>query len=203
MLFLVNQKFAESNTVKYHMEDRTTPSNYALQIKNLPQGLKEQELIKELYEHLLFFATKYKKIPKKDKPIFDISLAQQNEMIIANKKVKDKEDYLSYLYDNLKEKKYMKDINLAKKLDLNELKNVIQTKLNQKGKKHQNLQQFLTRNLDQKKAKKVLKKLVKYARLKKNAEEEREELRKTKNKITRAFVTFRTIQVKNFYVKAF
>lgn len=30
MLFLVNQKFAESNSVKYHAEEKSTPSNYAL-----------------------------------------------------------------------------------------------------------------------------------------------------------------------------
>ena len=118
LLFLVNQKFAERKTVKYHREQRSTPSNYALQIKNLPQGLEEQELIHELHDHLMIYATRYKKIPPEDRPIVDISVAQQNEMIIANKKIADQDDLLSFTYERMKGEKCMKDIKLPDALDI-------------------------------------------------------------------------------------
>lgn len=53
--------------------------------------MNEQELIMELYNHLMIFA-RSKNIPKDDRPIVDISVAQQNEMIIVNKKIADHEE---------------------------------------------------------------------------------------------------------------
>jgi hypothetical protein len=53
--------------------------------------MEELELIKELYDHLITFCYG-QNIPKEDRPILDIQVAQQNEMIIANKKISDQEE---------------------------------------------------------------------------------------------------------------
>lgn len=133
LIFLLNQKFAESRTVKYHIEEKSTPSNYSLQIKNLPQGIEEQQMIDELYDHLIKYA-KYKKLSESKRPIVDITMAQSNEMIIINKKIADQEETISYAYEKIKNQKYMKNIKLPRILDMSQLKSCIDHKVEKKSK---------------------------------------------------------------------
>lgn len=101
LIFLLNQKVAEKKLVKYHEKERATPSNYSLQIKKLPQGLSEIELITQLKDHFMKYAAE-KKMKEEILPIFDIQVAQQNELIILNKKITDHEEAMSDLYEELK-----------------------------------------------------------------------------------------------------
>ena len=55
-------------------------------------------------------------------PIFDIQVAQQNELIILNKKISDHADAMSSLYEELKGKSYMAGITLSKELNVEELR---------------------------------------------------------------------------------
>lgn len=109
-------------------------------------------------------------------------------MIIINKKISDQEDILSITYDRLKKKSYMKGVKLPDKLNIVELRQMVEA--------------IKSKN-DRKKGRKLFGKILKAAKKKKAIEIEKEKLVKAKNKITRAFVTFRTIQIKNFYVQAF
>lgn len=121
LLFLLNQKVTEKKLVKYHETERATPSNYSLQIKKLPQGLSETELIVQLREHFMKYAAE-KKMKEDILPIFDIQVAQQNELIILNKKISDHADAMSSLYEELKGKSYMAGITLSKELNVEELR---------------------------------------------------------------------------------
>ena len=65
-------------------------------------------------------------------PIFDIQVAQQNELIILNKKITDHEEAMSDLYEELKRQPYMQGQALSKELKKEEISQVI-SKLNAKG----------------------------------------------------------------------
>lgn len=94
----------ESNLKKYYEKKNASPNDYAIRLKNLPEGINEQDMIGKLYDHFSKFADDN----KMDNPIIDITVAQQNELFTLNKEIYDNDDMLSFYYEELKGKKYMK-----------------------------------------------------------------------------------------------
>lgn len=77
-------------------------------------------------------------------PIFDIQVAQQNELIILNKKIADHKEAMSDLYEQLKNEPFLISYALSKELNGEEMKTVI-SKLNAKGEEKS---EFLTNRLE-------------------------------------------------------
>ena len=89
-------------------------------------------MIVGLYEHFQVYCQKLK-IPDADLPIVDIQVAQMNEVIILDKKIKRQEELLSFKYEKLKEEKFMIGVKLGQKLNLAEVKKTIGELPNTKG----------------------------------------------------------------------
>lgn len=121
LLYLMLIAITESNLKGYYEKKNASPNDYAIRLKNLPQGLDEQEMIGKLYDHFSRFANEN----KIEEPLVDITVAQQNEMFTLNKKIYENDDMLSYYYEELKGKKYMKGKNLDDKLNMEHLRKII------------------------------------------------------------------------------
>lgn len=119
--YLLVLKITEGNLENHYEKKNSSPSDFALRLKNLPRGIGEQEMIGKLYDHFMKFA-QLKDI--KD-PIVDISVGQQNEMFTLNKKITENDDFMSFHYEQLKKKKYMKDKKLGEALDITQLRGII------------------------------------------------------------------------------
>lgn len=102
-----------------HFEtNQASPMSYAIKLKGVPHGYAEQEVIKMVYEHL----EKYwmSKGHKKDElPVIDIAIAQQNELFFNQRKIKDIEEEMTMLFEELKIKEYISnDSNRGTLLDI-------------------------------------------------------------------------------------
>ena len=94
--------------------------------------MTEQEMIVGLYEHFQKHCENIK-IPLESLPIFDVQVAQMNEVIILDKQISRHEEMLSFSYEKLKEEKFMRGVKLGQKLDLAEVKKKIGELPNTKG----------------------------------------------------------------------
>lgn len=119
--YLLVLKVTESNLENHYEKKNSSPSDFALRLKNLPRGIGEQEMVGKLYDHFTTFAENN----KIQDPIVDISVGQQNEMFMLNQKITKNDDFMSFHYEELKKKKYMKDKKLGEGLDVSQLRGII------------------------------------------------------------------------------
>ena len=182
--FLIFAGLAEDKTVDYFEKEKASPSDFALEFKNLPREVGEQEMIGKIYAHL-------QKLSEAEKlegnPIIDVTVGQKNDTFILNKQISDCNDNLSYIYEDLKSKKYMKDKKLDQNLNMIQLTKIIKQIKKEKHKTE---------------AKKMLDKLLLIAKEKKDAIEIKKEMAKEKKHIHKAYVTFQTVELKNFYLNS-
>jgi hypothetical protein len=94
--------------------------------------MNETQVITQLRDHFLAFC-RQNNYKEDAMLIFDIQVAQQNELIILNKKITDHSEEMSGIYQDLKNEPFMKDHSLSKELNVDELKKIL-SKLNPKGK---------------------------------------------------------------------
>lgn len=191
LIYLLVIGIMESNLKKYYEKKNASPNDYTIQLKNLPEGIKEQDMIGKLYEHLNKFAGE----KKMENPVIDVTVALQNEVFTLNKMISENDDMLTFYYEELKAKKYMNGKDIDKTLNFTHLRLII----DELEKSKRNI--FYKNFLDKKSANKIFKKLLKFAKKKKDAIKRKLLLVKEKTKVLRAFVTFDTIEHKNTFVK--
>ena len=106
ILFLLMAKITEQSTKADYRKNKATPSSYSIQVKNLPARYNEQDLISELYLHFNQFWVNKVRYDKRwnyvKAPVVDIAVAQSNETFLLQKKIYDKGETMTFLYEKVR-----------------------------------------------------------------------------------------------------
>jgi len=84
-----------------HMLKYPRPSDYTIELKNLPQNMSEKDLMESLYRHMLKFASKYK-LPAEC--IIDVNISTNNDVLDLQHQIAEIDEEMTDAIDTLQSK---------------------------------------------------------------------------------------------------
>ena len=99
VLYMTFWVYYEKKIFKKYRDEGLMPSDYTIQIRNLPQNMKEEELKTELYNHLKKFKDELK--IRSEEPIVDINVAKTSNLLYIDQQIQFIDTRTSLLVEKL------------------------------------------------------------------------------------------------------